>query len=64
MAETIAAKSPLAVMGVKNMLNYTRDHTVEDSLRFGSVERERRVLRKSDPLYATYCAGLATKFPI
>lgn len=35
MAETIAAKSPLAVMGVKNMLNYTRDHTVEDSLRFG-----------------------------
>eukprot|EP00729_Bicosta_minor_P007022 gene7022-7384_t len=35
MAETIAAKSPLAVMGVKNMLNYTRDHSVEDALRFG-----------------------------
>lgn len=34
-AATVASKSPLAVMGVKTLLNYTRDHTVEDSLRFG-----------------------------
>ena len=35
MATMIAEKSPIAVMGVKTMLNYSRDHNVEDSLRFG-----------------------------
>jgi enoyl-CoA hydratase len=31
-AAEIASKSPLAVWGTKEMLNYTRDHTVADSL--------------------------------
>lgn len=31
-AETIAGNSPLAVTGCKEMLNYSRDHSVEDSL--------------------------------
>jgi len=31
-ATEIAAKSPLAIWGTKEMLNYTRDHTVADSL--------------------------------
>ena len=35
MATKIAEKSPIAVTGVKAMLNFSRDHNVEDSLRFG-----------------------------
>ncbi len=33
-AVEIAAKSPLAVTGTKEMLNYTRDHTVADALNY------------------------------
>ena len=33
-AATIAAKSPLAMRGTKEMLNYARDHTVADGLNY------------------------------
>jgi len=33
-ARAIADRSPLAMTGVKEMLNYTRDHTVADSLNY------------------------------
>lgn len=33
-AAQIAANSPLAVTGCKEMLNYSRDHTVADSLKY------------------------------
>lgn len=33
-AKCIASKSPLAVQGCKEMINYTRDHSVEDSLNY------------------------------
>jgi enoyl-CoA hydratase len=33
-ARRIATKSPLAIWGTKEMLNFTRDHTVEDGLRY------------------------------
>lgn len=33
-AARIASKSPLAVWGTKEMVNFTRDHTVADSLRY------------------------------
>ncbi len=33
-ARQIAANSPLAVTGCKEMLNYSRDHSVEDSLKY------------------------------
>lgn len=33
-AKQIAAHSPLAVTGCKEMLNYSRDHSVEDSLKY------------------------------
>ena len=33
-AMTIAAKSPLAIRGTKEMLNYARDHTVADGLNY------------------------------
>ena len=36
-AEQIAAKSPLAITGCKQMMNYARDHSVADSLNMMSV---------------------------
>lgn len=33
-ARQIASKSPLAIWGTKEMINYTRDHSVEDSLNY------------------------------
>ena len=33
-AERIATKSPLAIWGTKEMINFTRDHSVADSLRY------------------------------
>lgn len=33
-AKTIASKSPLSIQGCKEMINYSRDHTVEDSLNY------------------------------
>jgi len=34
MADTIASKSPVAIAGTKINLNYSREHTVKDSLDF------------------------------
>lgn len=36
-AKTIAAKSPLAIHGTKEMLNYTRDHSTADALNYMQV---------------------------
>jgi len=36
-ARTIATKSPLAITGTKDMLNYTRDHSVNDALNYMQV---------------------------
>jgi enoyl-CoA hydratase/carnithine racemase len=33
-ATSIAAKSPLAIRGTKEMLNYARDHSVADGLNY------------------------------
>ena len=33
-AQTIAAKSPIAVRGLKEVMNYSRDHSVADGLNF------------------------------
>ena len=34
LASTIASKSPLVVRGTKEIIRYTRDHTVQDSLHY------------------------------
>jgi enoyl-CoA hydratase len=34
LARQIAAKSPLAVRGTKEMIRYARDHSVEDGLNY------------------------------
>jgi len=36
-ATLIASKSPVAIMGTKEVLNYSRDHSVADGLRYVSV---------------------------
>jgi len=36
-AQRIATKSPLAIHGTKEMINYTRDHTVSESLQYMAV---------------------------
>ncbi|KAI9694743.1 MAG: hypothetical protein M1822_000359 [Bathelium mastoideum] len=37
LASTIAGKSPVAVMGTKKLINYSRDHSVEDGLEYTAV---------------------------
>ena len=34
LCKKIASKSPVAVLGIKTFLNYSRDHSVQDSLVF------------------------------
>ncbi|GAA5921096.1 hypothetical protein JCM1841_002413 [Sporobolomyces salmonicolor] len=36
-AETIAAKSPVAILGTKHLLNYSREHTVREGLEYTKV---------------------------
>ncbi|MGB8544845.1 MAG: hypothetical protein WCD32_05915 [Azonexus sp.] len=33
-AATIAAKSPLATRGIKDVMNFSRDHSIADGLNF------------------------------
>ena len=37
MAETIAQKSPVAVLGTKSILNWSRDHGVDDGLQYTAI---------------------------
>jgi enoyl-CoA hydratase len=36
-AKEIASKAPLAIMGCKRMMNYSRDHSIEDSLDYIAI---------------------------
>jgi enoyl-CoA hydratase len=68
-ARDIAAKSPLAVYGSKEMINYTRDHTVDEALNYMSVwnaafihgedmpEALRAVQEKRRPVFKDLVAG-------
>lgn len=37
MASLIASKSPVAVQGTKNIIDYSRDHSVEDGLTYTTL---------------------------
>ncbi|GAA5898526.1 hypothetical protein JCM5296_006486 [Sporobolomyces johnsonii] len=59
-AETIAAKSPVATLGTKHLLNYSREHTVHEGLEYTKVWNM-AMLQASD-LPAAF-AAFSTKRP-
>ncbi|MBZ0254115.1 MAG: crotonase/enoyl-CoA hydratase family protein [Candidatus Methylomirabilis sp.] len=55
-AREIASKSPMAIQGTKEMLNYTRDHSVADAL--GYVATWQAGMLMGDDLMAAIAAGM------
>ena len=55
-AETIAAKSPLVIRGTKQIMQYTRDHGVDESLHYMSVWNS--ALLMSDDLMEAFQATI------
>ncbi|AEO62457.1 uncharacterized protein THITE_2106645 [Thermothielavioides terrestris NRRL 8126] len=60
-AAFIASKSPVAVQGTKELLNHSRDHTVEDNLRYTGVWNA-AALQTSD-VAAALTSGLERRKP-
>jgi enoyl-CoA hydratase/carnithine racemase len=60
-ARTIAAKSPLAIRGTKEMINYARDHSVADSLNY--VATWNAGLLMSDDLQEAMLANMSKRPP-
>ncbi len=60
-AETIAAKSPLVIRGTKEMLLYTRDHTVDESLKYMGTFNAAYLM--SDDLKESFMAQMAKRKP-
>ncbi|KAI8867265.1 ClpP/crotonase [Ramicandelaber brevisporus] len=61
MAQEIAEKSPVAVRGTKHLLNYSRDHTVDEGLQY-TVVWNGSMLQSEDFITATM-AGLTKQKP-
>ncbi len=60
-ARAIAAKSPLAIRGSKEMLIYTRDHAVAESLNYMAIWNA--ALLQSDDLSEAFAAFMAKRPP-
>jgi len=60
-AATIAAKSPLSIRGIKEMLNYSRDHSVADGLNYIATWNAAMLL--SADLSAAMMAGMSKEPP-
>lgn len=60
-AAQIAAKSPLCIRGVKEMLNYARDHSVADGL--NQVATWNAAMLQSNDLIAAMTAGMSKSTP-
>ncbi len=60
-AGTIASKSPLSVRGTKEMLRYTRDHSVDDALNYMSTWNAAMFL--SDDLTEAFKATMEKRTP-
>lgn len=60
-AEQIAAKSPLSVRGVKEMISYARDHTVADGLNY--VATWNAAMLMSADLQSAMMAGMSKTAP-
>jgi len=61
LAAQIAAKSPLSIRGVKEMLNYSRDHSVADGLNY--IATWNAAMLMSNDLTAAMMAGMAKQTP-
>jgi len=55
-AKEIASKSPLAISGIKEVINYSRDHTVDESLNY--VALWNAAMKYEDDLKETFIAKI------
>jgi enoyl-CoA hydratase/carnithine racemase len=62
LAASIAAKSPLAVRGVKEMISYARDHTVADGLNYVATWNAAMLL--SNDLQEAMMANMGKRAPV
>jgi enoyl-CoA hydratase/carnithine racemase len=62
MAVMIAAKSPLSIRGTKEMLNYSRDHSVDDGLKY--IATWNAAMLMSTDLTAAMMASMAKQAPV
>jgi enoyl-CoA hydratase len=60
-ATTIASKSPLSIRGTKEVLKYSRDHSVEDSLNYMATWNAAMLL--SDDLSEAFKASMEKRSP-
>ena len=58
----IAAKSPLSIRGTKEMLNYSRDHSVADGLNY--IATWNAAMLMSNDLNAAMMAGMTKQTPV
>lgn len=61
-AKLVAEKSPVAVQGTKELLNYSRDHTIQDGLRYTGVWNS-AALQTRD-VSSAMAAGMQKKKPV
>lgn len=61
LAQTIAAKSPLSIRGTKEMLLFSRDHSVEDGLRY--IATWNAAMLMSEDLGKALEAGMTKRIP-
>jgi hypothetical protein len=59
LAREIASKSPVAALGTKKLLNYSRDHSVDDGLEFTAVWNSAMV--QTNDVKAAMAAGMQKK---
>jgi delta(3,5)-delta(2,4)-dienoyl-CoA isomerase len=61
LATLMASKSPVAVQGTKEILNYSRDHSVQDGLRYTSVWNSAAL--QTQDVSAALLSGLQKRAP-
>ena len=69
LAALIASKSPVATYGIKTLLNYSRDHSVEESLRFGitwnaAMLQTRDVMQAGEAFFTKQTPTFANLVPL
>lgn len=60
-AEVIASKSPLSIRGTKEVMNYSRDHSIEEGLKYIALWNSSMIL--SEDLNEAFQASIERKIP-